>query len=134
MVNKTKVLNGPFSLDFLDSGDTTVLTSPITGRLKDAISLSTENLSEDLEDGSKDVYAQKLLAEITLSELDTAAMDEMEGNDVVTVVITFTAKAKKLTISDPNTINTFLDNLKTKIVIEKINYDAGRPYTVTDVT
>jgi hypothetical protein len=133
MVDKTKVMNGPFSVDFLDGAGESVLTTPITGRLKDAISLSTENLSEDLEDGSRDVYAKKLTCDITLSELDTAREDEIEDSSVASMEVSFTAKGRKLVVDTPNTITTSLDGLKTKISIEKVDYSGGRPYSVTDI-
>lgn len=116
MLDKTKVINGPFNLTFLAG---LAEKYSISGLKKDALSLSVENQTEELEDGSEDFLGRSLTAEATFSQLDSADLTSIEDQTIDSVVVEFSAKNKTVTIPLPGSILASIDNLKTKITIKK---------------
>jgi len=118
MLDKTKVINGPFNLVLL-AGE--VEKFKLEGLKKDSVAFSVEPQSEDIEDGSKDLYAYLAKADVTFSQLDTTDLGNIQDPTIDSVEIRFTVKGKKIVISAPTNIIPSIDSLKTKIAIEKLS-------------
>ncbi|MCF7801096.1 MAG: hypothetical protein K9N34_03665 [Candidatus Marinimicrobia bacterium] len=116
MLDKTKIINGPFNLILMAAA---VEIYTITGLKKDALALGVENQVEELEDGSEDFLGRLLTAEATFSQLNGADLTSIEDDTVDSVVVEFPSKNKTVTIAAPGSILASVDNLKTKITIKK---------------
>ena len=121
MLNKDKILNGPFEFELFDDVPTSVIK--FEGLKKDSVKfeVETEEYSEDLEDGSKDqgTYGRNAVCELTISELDPTDLALIEGGTVDNAEIRFTAKGKKVSLPSMDSISISVENFKTKIKIRK---------------
>jgi len=124
MIDKQKVLNGPFNL-VLSTGSTEKYR--IEGLKKDSITFGVENQVEELEDYSEDVYGRMLTAEVSFSELDITDLSNIEDETIDKIRIEFPVKGKYLEFSEPSSVQSSIDGLKTKIKIKK--FVAGKDWT-----
>lgn len=125
-LDKTKVLNGPFSI--VAMADVTEKFN-YSGIKKDSLSISTEDVIEELEDRTTDLIGRNMTAELTISELDTtdlAAISDLIDD----IQITFPNKTKKITITDPDEVRPKVEGGKTKITIKKFVAGDAWPFTI----
>ncbi len=126
MLDKTKVLNGPFTI----TGKTdTVEDFSYEGLKKDAITINTEDEVEELEDHTTELTGRSLTVEVTLSELDSTDLAAI-ADGIGSIEIDFPNKSKKITITDPDEVRPKVDNGKTKITIKKYTPGDTWPFTI----
>jgi len=121
-LDPSKVVYGPFNVSFKDSTPAEVFG--VTGLKYDAVKFSgeTKEGSIELEDGKEKFWTEgrKLVVEITVTQLDTSDLANIEDNSIVSVELTFLQANKTITISNPDQIVTHIDEgFKTRIKITK---------------
>jgi len=141
MLEKSVIFNGPFNLVLLsykldDQGIPTSeleLIYSLAGLINDSVTIAVKPQSENLEDFSKDIYANLVSAEVVFSELAPSDIENIRTAIIDVIEIQFLDKNKKFVITNPTNIIFSVEGLKTKIKIEKISIGAN--ITVgTDIT
>lgn len=133
-IDKTKVLSGsPYSISFLDVGDVEVLG--VTGiRNRDTVAFSAEPVTEELEDGSTDLYGYNVNIEFTYSEIVAGTLNAVQN--AVKAKITLIAKGKIIENATAFlSVIPSLDNFKSKIVATAYvpGNDWNDIFTISDV-
>jgi len=125
-LDKTKVLNGPFNIVAMASA---VEKMNYAGLKKDSLTLSTEDVVEELEDRTTDLVGRTMTAELVISELDTTSLADI--NDLIdSVEITFPNKTKKITITSPDEVRPKVEGGKTKVTIKKFVAGDAWPFAI----
>ncbi len=121
MLGKDKIFNGPFNLQLMDVTPAEIIG--FVGLKRDSVKLDIipEEYDEAVEDGSTDSgqYGQQIKIELSISEFDLDDIALVNGADVDSVKITFTAKSKLWTLSSFDDIVVKVENFKTTIIIKK---------------
>lgn len=124
-LDKTKVLNGPFTATLSKTGtpDTDYVT--YTGLSYDKLSISAARKedSQEIEDGSTDTWdgGADITIDLTVSEWDPTKLEALEDHagDIDKCVFAFANKGRKLTLSNPDKVSVSIDGLKLKVQIKK---------------
>jgi hypothetical protein len=129
--DKDKTMNGPFSMDALDGTDTTVLTTAITGRENDQADINTEPMEEEAGDYQNDKFGEKAMLKVTIPEIDSTMKADLEGGDVETVTVNFTAKSMKWEVTGIKDIKVQIQDKKSVITVTAMKFDGTDPWTYT---
>jgi hypothetical protein len=129
MLDKTKVLYGPFDLT-LKTGEVDTL---VKGTLKkEAVTISTEDITEELEDYTTVLVGRRATVEVVHSEVDSADLalinDTIDG-----VEVAFSVSGKKLTVAAPDEVRPTVEGGKTKITIKKFVKGDAWPFAIAAV-
>lgn len=133
-MDKAKILNGPVSIVGYNGE---IEAFRFGGLKKDVLSLSTEDIAEELEDYSSDLVGRKLTAEFVTGEYDPADLSEVKDS-VDKIEFEIHGKSKKITVTKPATIadgmawmvRPKIDGGKAKISVTKMVLGDAWPFAV----